>query len=272
MLQRFSIHDDFAPFYRKHGYVVFTDLHGRDELLRARDQIFALFARRFADVNDDDLREEALLEHFYERVLDRWRECARRMWDLLGVYSLAASPSVDDVLRRLGLAEPIISTRPEVRTDMPGDERYMQPWHQDWRYGQGSVNAVTIWTPLRDVAVENGTIDVMPSTHVLGYLETEELADPRRFSIVDEHIHQIEFVPAEMSFGEAIVFSQFLVHRSGFNSSGRARVTVQTRFADAGQADFVRQGFPTPTGSELVWDKPPSRADAELVFATPLSG
>jgi phytanoyl-CoA hydroxylase len=272
MLQRFSIHDDISPFYRRYGYVVLTDLYGTDELLRAREQVFELFARRFAEINDNDLREEALLEYFYERGRERWRECARRMWDLLGVYSLAASPAVDDVLRRLGLAEPIISTRPEVRTDMPGDEQYMQPWHQDWRYGQGSVNAVTIWTPLRDAAVENGTIDVMPCTHVLGYLETEELASPRRFSIVDDRIERFEFVPAEMSFGEAIIFSQLLVHRSGFNSSGRARVTVQTRFADAGQADFVRQGFPTPTGSELVWDEPPSRADAELVFTAPSGG
>jgi phytanoyl-CoA hydroxylase len=173
------------------------------------------------------------------------------MWDLLGVYSLAAGPAVDTALRKLGLGEPMISTRPEVRTDMPGDEHYMQPWHQDWRYGQGSVNAVTIWTPLRDVGVENGTIDVMPRTHLLGYPETEEL----------------EYGPAEMRFGEAIVFSQRLVHRSGFNRSGRARVTVQTRFSDAAEPDFVRRGFPTPAGSELVWDAPPSRADVESVFA-----
>jgi ectoine hydroxylase-related dioxygenase (phytanoyl-CoA dioxygenase family) len=267
MLKRFSIHDDIAPFYREHGYLVLTDLYSQDQLVRARDQVFDLFARRFADINGDGLSEEGLLEHFYDDERDRWRECARRMWDLLGVYALAASPEVDAVLRKLGLGEPIISTRPEVRTDMPGDEQYMQPWHQDWRYGQGSTNAVTIWTPLRDVGVANGTIDVIARTHLLGYLETEELANPRRFSIVDLRIADLAHEPAEMCLGEAIVFSQLLVHRSGFNSSGRARVTIQTRFTDAAEPAFVRRGFPTPVGSELVWDAPPSRADAETVFA-----
>jgi phytanoyl-CoA hydroxylase len=267
MLERYSIHDDIAQPYRENGYVVLTDLYSQDELRRTRAQIFAHFERRFADLNEDGLREEGLLEHFYGSERDRWRECARRMWDLLGVYSLAAGAAVDAALRKLGLGEPMISTRPEVRTDMPGDERYMQPWHQDWRYGQGSVNAVTIWTPLRDVGVENGTIDVMPRTHLLGYLETEELSNPRRFSIVDPQIEEFEYEPAEMRFGEAIVFSQLLVHRSGFNRSGRARVTVQTRFSDAAEPDFVRHGFPTPAGSELVWDAPPSRADVESVFA-----
>jgi phytanoyl-CoA hydroxylase len=268
MLERFSIHDDFAPVYREMGYVVLTDLYPTDHLARARDQVFEHFGRGLADVNAEGLREERLLEQFYEGDRERWRACARRMWDLLGVYSLAATPTVDDVLRRLGLHEPMISTRPEVRTDMPGDEQYMQPWHQDWRYGQGSVNAVTIWTPLRDVRVENGTIDVMPGTHLLGYLDTEELTEPRRFSIVDDRIVDFDHEPAEMRFGEAILFSQLLVHRSGFNRSGRARVTVQTRFSDAAEPGFVRRGFPTPAGSELVWDTPPSRADVEAAFAS----
>jgi hypothetical protein len=70
-----------------------------------------------------------------------------------------------------------------------------------------------------------------------------------------------------LRLGESIVFSQLLVHRSGFNRSGRARVTIQTRFSDAAEPEFVRHGFPTPVGSELVWDAPPSRADAETVFA-----
>jgi ectoine hydroxylase-related dioxygenase (phytanoyl-CoA dioxygenase family) len=267
MLERFSIHDDIAGFYRENGYVVLTDLHSTGEVVRAREEVFALFARRFADINEEGLSEERLLEHFYDSERDRWRECARRMWDLLGVYSLAAGPAVTSVLHTLGLGEPIISTRPEVRTDMPGDEQYMQPWHQDWRYGQGSANAVTIWTPLRDVGVENGTIDVMPRTHLLGYLETEERSNPRRFSIVDPLIDDIPYEPAEMRLGEAIVFSQLLVHRSGMNTSGRARVTIQTRFSDAAEPEFVRNGFPTPQSSALVWDAPPSREVAEAVFA-----
>jgi hypothetical protein len=44
-------------------------------------------------------------------------------------------------------------------------------------------------------------------------------------------------------------------------------VTIQTRFSDAAEPDFVRNGFPTPQSSALVWDAPPSRAVAEAVFA-----
>jgi phytanoyl-CoA hydroxylase len=250
---------------------VFTDLFSDVQLLRARAEIFELFHRRFGDVDAAGLTDERLLQHYSEVDKQRWRECARRMWDLLGVYALAAEPAVDTALRHLGLVQPIISTRPEVRTDMPGDEQYMQPWHQDWRYGQGSVNAVTIWTPLRDVGVDDGTIDVMPGSHLFGYLENEELDNPRRFSIVDPRIERQDYLPAELRFGESIVFSQMLVHRSGYNKSGLARVTVQQRFSDAAEPEFARRGFPMPTGSELVWDTPPSSDDMAAAFGAPAS-
>jgi hypothetical protein len=35
MLERFSIHDDIAAFYRENGYVVLTDLHSDDGVMRA---------------------------------------------------------------------------------------------------------------------------------------------------------------------------------------------------------------------------------------------
>jgi phytanoyl-CoA hydroxylase len=190
------------------------------------------------------------------------------MWDLLGVFSLAAKPEVRDVLLVLGLEGPMISTRPEVRTDMPADEQYMQPWHQDWRYGQGSINSVTFWIPLQDVTVENGTIDVMPGTHVLGVLENEELHNPRRFSVTDPRIDGLPYEPAELSFGEAIAFSQLLVHRSGHNTSGAPRLTIQSRFTDFAEPHALRNGLRVASSSELVWDAPPNEADARAAFAS----
>ena len=205
---------------------------------------------------------------YYESEKEMWRPCARRMFDLLSVYSLAANPYVAKLLKKIGLKTPMISTRPEVRTDMPGDEQYMQLWHQDWRYGQGSLNAVTIWVPLHKVGVENGAIEVIPKTHLLGYLETEELSNPRRFLIVDARLKNLLSCPVELEFGESVVFSQMLVHRSGYNRTNLPRLTVQLRFVDYSEDSFVENGFPAPTSSDLLWKHPPSAEDMKRVFRT----
>lgn len=265
-LPRYSLDDELASSYRADGYVVVTDLFTCDELAAAKAEILALFARAAGGAAAVD---DGALVSFADEHPETFRTAARRMWDLLAVFRLGASARVERLLRTLGLEAPIVSTRPEVRTDFPGDARYAQPWHQDWRYGQGSLNAVTLWTPLVDATVENGTIDVMPGSHVLGYLEVEELSNPRRFSILPERLPDLPALPAELAFGETIVFSQLLVHRSGFNSSALPRISVQLRFTDAAEPRFAAAGLPAPDGSELLWDEPPSEAELRALFAAP---
>ena len=266
----FAVADDFAAFYQTHGYVILRDAFDAVEIARIQADVFDLYDTRFRSLNDAGMAGLDLLAHFHAHDRSRWQQCARRMFDLLSVYRLAAKPQVLEVLATLGLQKPMISTRPEVRTDMPRDEQYMQGWHQDWRYGQGSLNSVTFWVPLHDVGVDHGTVEVMPATHLMGYLECEELSNPRRFVIPEALLGSREFFPVSLKQGEALVFSQLLVHRSGYNRSGRPRLTTQIRFVDYAESRFIDQGLPAPATSDLLWNRTPSAADMTAVFR-PLS-
>ena len=265
-MKKFSLSDDFGSFYQEEGYVVVRDAFSAPELAAIRDDIFDLFEAKFRDRDTEGRRGLDLLAHYHAANRPEWQQVARRMFDLLSIYRLAAKPQVLEVVSKLGLAKPMISTRPVVRTDMPRDEQYMQGWHQDWRYGQGSLNSVTFWVPLHDVGEENGTVEVMPGTHVLGYLECEELINPRRFVIPDVSIPRRPSCPAVLTQGDALVFSQMLLHRSGYNRSASPRLTTQIRFVDYAERRFVEQGLPSPSSSELLWKKTPSAADMAAIF------
>ncbi len=261
--------DDFGNFYRENGYAVLRDLFKKEDIENALLDIFDLFETRFSDVNDHKLSGSSLLVYYYEKEKEIWRQCARHMYDLLSVYRLATMSNVIEVLRKIGLKKPMISIRPEVRTDMPNDERYMQLWHQDWRSGQGSLNAATIWVPLHKVSVENGAIEVIPASHLMGLLKTEILQNPLRFSVVDPRIQNLQYFPVELEVGESIVFSQMLAHRSGRNQTNSPRVTVQLRYVDYAESSYVKQGYPGGlyrTGSELLWKDPPSESDMRRVY------
>jgi len=266
-LKRFSIDDDLYPFFCENGFVVVTDLFESQALTEARHDLFRLFQERLKDCNPNGLEGIELLTYFYDNEKERWRQAARRMYDLVSVYRLAVQPRLSGLLRRLGLRSPLIDSRPEVRTDMPHDRQYIQPWHQDWRYGQGSLNSVSIWTALHDVTVANGTIDVMPGTHRFGYLACDELTNPRRFVILDPRIDEIPFTSAELTLGEAVIFSQFTVHRSGYNASDKPRLSVQLRFSDFEEPKFIANGMQTPSGgSDLLWPEPPDEAALGKMF------
>ena len=256
-MKRFRVGDDFGPFLRKNGCVVLSDLFRPEELVEARVGICSVFEEGFRDLNEAGLEGDELLRHYYDREKDRWRKCARRMWDVVEVGRLAALPQVLDLLRAAGLRKPLVSTRPLVRTDLPRDDAYRQPWHQDWRSGQGSVNSVTIWVPLHRVTADQGTIEVIPGSHLLGLLKVRKLTDPVRLVVDDTRVDDLPKETVELDLGECALFSQMLVHQSGVNAGDSVRFTVQLRYDDMAEPGYAAQGFPhAVTGEDLIWKSP----------------
>ena len=239
-----------------------------EELQPVLDDLYQLFETRFAKLDSLGLKGEELISHYYGPAKAVWRQCAKRMCHSLPLAALAGQEKVRALLRRIGLKDPMFLSYPEVRTDMPDDEQYMQPWHQDWRSGQGSLNAVTIWVPLRDVSTTDGAIEVIPGSHRWGLLEVEEIPNPRRFSIIDSRVSEPETVTMDLHFGECAVFSQMLVHRSGRNSSGRPRLSLQLHYSDRGERHFIDNGYKQALNSELVWDEPPDAAAMKEIYGS----
>lgn len=264
MLRRFRISDDFGDTYRAEGYVILADLFDAGEVRQVLDEIRRAWDLRFQPAGGSD--EGDVIVRHYNTDKIAWQQCARRMQHSLAAARLASKPAVVSTLQKAGLAEPMYSTFPELRVDMPGDARYMQPWHQDWRSGQGSLNAVTIWVALQDITAEMGAIEVLPGSHLWGLCEVEELPDPRRFSVTDSRVEGAQGPIAELAAGECALFSQMLVHRSGRNTSGRPRFTAQLRYSDRAEPRFVANGFRLPTGSEPVWDRWPDAADMRRIY------
>ena len=256
-----------AAFYRTQGYAVLAGLFAPAELEQIAAEVCGLFEARFAAEGIRGASPRAVMLEQYHANRQIWRQCASKMWDVLAVLRCAAKPEIAELLRAFGLRRPIVSTRPEVRTDMPADEQFMQPWHQDWIYAQTSLNAVTFWTPLHDVTTANGAIEIIPGSHLLGAARFEELSNPRRFLITDERIDEAARVPVELQQGECVLFSHFLVHRSGRNSSAAPRLTFQARYADSLEPSFVKRGFRDSISAPNAEPYLPGAEEVRAVFA-----
>ena len=257
MLRRFSIHDEFRDAFLTDGCVVLTDLHTPQEVSEVRDEIFQIFELRLGAFNPRNLKGNDLLMELHTSEPDAWRQAARRMQTVPSASRLASKRSIVDVMRKVGLEMPIIAPFPEPRTDMPGDVTYRQPWHQDWRSGQGSWNSITFWTPLHDVSAQHGAIEAIPGSHLWGLVPIIEYANPVRFETVDDRIGKDPSYVAELKAGECLMFSQMLVHRSGFNSSGMPRLTCQLRYSDAAERHFIDNGYRAASMPEYIWEKSP---------------
>ncbi|MDB9998418.1 phytanoyl-CoA dioxygenase family protein [Alphaproteobacteria bacterium] len=139
-----------------------------------------------------------------------------------------------------------------VRIDLPSEDKFLLSAHQDFPYIQGSLNGITCWIPIFDTDLTLGPPSFVKGSHKTGIMNVCEYdanqtggSGGRSFKIADEGaMDKLDFVNEPVLFGEALLFSTLLVHRSEQNNSKKARVNIQIRFDDALSLDSYNKNYP----------------------------
>lgn len=215
--------------FDSHGYAIIPNLFDEDQIDSVRHQMYDILQIR----NSEDLLKPGL---------EGFKEAANQCQYLVSLYNLACSQKVQTVLKKLGLEAPAVNTRPLVsfsHKNLASHDSYWRvPAHQDWPSTQGSLNGVTLWTPFFNVTKEMGPLQVIPGSHLLGPLDH-----------VIDHVPILKqefsgFIDIPLNVGDAVIFSWFLIHRSGINTSNKIRMSTHWRYDDALEATFIARDFP----------------------------
>ncbi len=116
----------------------------------------------------------------------------------------------------------------------PGTGNYV-PWHQDATYfGLDPYEHVTAWVALTDSTQENGCVEVMPGSHVLGQRPHRDDHDQRamlsRGQTLSIDLNESLAAPLLLSAGEISFHHTLLMHRSASNNSSEPRVGIGISF------------------------------------------
>ncbi len=99
--------------------------------------------------------------------------------------------------------------------------------HQNWPTTEDlSITTLTVWCPMHDVDVSNGTLRVVPGSHKI----VPDVATPQRppfFAPFEDELIERYLIPIELRGGEALVFDDSLLHWSSENASDSPRRAVQ---------------------------------------------
>lgn len=110
----------------------------------------------------------------------------------------------------------------------PGEKSIM-PWHQDWTVvDESQYDSMTIWVALQDVNEQNGAMKVVAGSHRFSdKLRSPLLGNP--LSEMEAELEKdAEFV--NLKAGQAIIFSQALMHASPPNLSNEIRLAATYGF------------------------------------------
>lgn len=246
-----------------------------ESLLYEMDELFVLQLRRLELTATPGGTREAL--HANARRLlaadvEAYLATTRLTRSLPSALALMISEPILRIARELGLESPVASTEmsSHIASDglkIPGRRPPRTP-RQDWRFRQGSLDAIAFWVPLTPISVRSHPLEVVPRSHLLGLLPTNE-----HLAIDDPRITEEMFAPLPMQRGDLVVYSAFLVHRISEKGDGALRIALGAGFDNAADPTWARRSNPAPerrapADPAAAWV--PSRADLRAVFPTAL--
>lgn len=264
--------------YSGNGYEIFENAIPAAKLDVIRSDIAQIFVRRAQSLaietptgsGHSDITAQATA--LFEKDPAAYVAAAKICQHLPSVHQLGVGPEVSSILQSVGIDTPLISTRPVIHfmaDHLKIEGGYHKtPAHQDWRSVQGSVDGVTLWIPLFDVGENDYPLEVIPGSHLGGLRPSENDAFGHRVSA--EEVRDSDFRAVPMARGDVLIFSGFLIHRTGARGDTLVRIALSYRFNNGAEPSFVARDYPDRyiyrAQKELLDPQFPSNADVRRIF------
>jgi len=264
--------------FRRDGFAVAKGGIAQADLDAVRDDIWGVFARRAGAIgldvpgSGDHEGLSQLLLALFSRDRASYVAAARQTQYLATVHRLGLTPAILEMLSEVGVSVPSQSTRPVIHFMADGlrfeNGYHKTPAHQDWRSVQGSLDGVTFWLPLYDVGFDDYPLEVVVGSHRRGLLPSVDDAFGHR--IADEAVPANEFRPLPLRRGDVVLFSGFLIHRTGTQGGDRVRIALSYRFNNAADPSYVARNYPMPynyhADMRLLQENFPTEVDVRGYF------
>lgn len=223
--------------FDKLGYEVIDVSEIADSLLKMRLHNFTVF-NCFSEFHQGKfIKTDEELTQFRLDFQKLQYQALKQLQFSAQIFNVAGDPFFTGLLKsRYGFGIPSLDLPPYMRCDIPIKEQSLFRQHQDYSYNMGSSNSVTIWIPLQDTSISEGALLCAPGSHKYGVFENAKGIIPDRF--------EFDFESVPVKFGEALIFNQKLVHKSGVNTSDKVRFSVILRFSDLSDIEYLNRGCP----------------------------
>ncbi len=111
-----------------------------------------------------------------------------------------------------------------------------KPWHQDAAYFRGSDPSLMfgVWIALDPATRENGCMEVIPGSHLLGPAPHVPAEDINLCTIRPDLVHAERRVQLPMDPGDVLIFHSLLHHYTAANRSNQRRRALQFHYHQVG--------------------------------------
>jgi phytanoyl-CoA hydroxylase len=238
--------------FNRDGYVLLRNFFDKEVINEIYTEARTIFAKQIkqvtgktVDIDNRDEFENAMFE-FFQKDFNAFVNTGKTVQHTFSLHRFGVDPAIENLLKEIGLSNPIIGARAAMQFNSrflskDGSKHWKLDAHQDWRTGQGSLDSTVIWFPMVDAGADIGALQVIPGSHKTGLKESSTSGYQGG---ITTDIDSETFVQTEFQVGDLLVFSAFLIHQSGNNTTNNIRWSVQLRYNNLDEPTFVERGYP----------------------------
>ena len=173
-IPRFSKHNlnSALSYFEDNGCIIFNDLIDPKLVQEIQNTLKQILRKQ---IENNSVKKEfkkgngfdyGLLEYF-ESNDDLRERFYKVIQGISSLYKYVGNADLLSVITKFGIAEPIVYIPPQIRIDLPSDERFLQPVHQEIRDTRSQKMIFAI-TALCNIDKEKGALKVGLGSHKLG--------------------------------------------------------------------------------------------------------
>ncbi len=181
----------------------------------------------------------------------RYVEVFRRLYVLEALHALKHHPAIMGFFERL-FGEPVL-VHPlfVMRNIFPQRPESTTPAHQDYVHIQGTPATYTVWMPLGDCPLEQGSLTVAAGSHRDGVREFRVTNGSGGLEVVEPLADRWRASP--FAAGDVLIFHSLTVHKGLPNLTNRLRQSMDARYQRVSEP--VSELSLSPYANLFTWDE-----------------
>ncbi len=207
--KKFDVEDPaYISFYIKHGWVILRSL-----LSEHRQKAIIL---QLENIKIDYAKEMNIPKSEYEKEINQWRD----LWLKGGACKeLIYNENILQSIVKQGMKSDGIQLLHDHIISKPFNNNDKIPWHQDSMFWPVDLVGCSTWTPLEDVPINNGCLEVIDASHLKGCDTPTDFMSAEKTSFSENAKH----VQLPCNAGDTILLSSLTWHRSAPNTGNTNR-------------------------------------------------
>lgn len=248
------------------GFTHIKSFYPKDELIEINKKIIRIISTVFSRVSNKCIKNNKLDDGEVNDALN-YMKFNRR--DLISIIydavktipefcRLVASEKNIELVKSMRNSDFVGITRggEGIRIDLPGEKKFMAPWHQDYLSQFGSSDGLVFWAPLINISIDVGPLQVLVGSHKEGLLPIyyeDEKAEKNAYGMKildqDTFVKKYKMVDLICEVGDLLLLDFKAIHRSGFNSYNGTRWSMQMRYFNFNDPLGISKGWPGGFGA-----------------------